>query len=159
MTAALLDMFCGLNGRDLQAAIGEGAAEAGGDERLADIGAGAHEHDGAGASWRLADHMGVGAHDVAAPQAHGAKCIARRHRWPRRGGRRRLRWQWSNSGTRGRAGALSTGTGKRLELAIAEVKFAGGEAGGQRQEARHGVGWPSASIRASPSTMKPPHSP
>ncbi len=37
-----------LEGHDLQPAIGEGAAEAGGDQGFADIGAGAHEHEGAG---------------------------------------------------------------------------------------------------------------
>ncbi len=47
VTAALFDMFCGLNGRDAQASPGKRAAQAGDQHRLADIGAGALDHDGA----------------------------------------------------------------------------------------------------------------
>ena len=50
VAAALFDMFCGLNGRDLQPAIGKEPAEPGHDQRLADIRAGAEDHDGGGAS-------------------------------------------------------------------------------------------------------------
>ena len=48
VTAALFDMFCGLNGRTRKAARVEGARQPGDDQRLADIGAGALEHDGGG---------------------------------------------------------------------------------------------------------------
>ena len=48
VTAALFDMFCGLNGRDAKAAQGEGAGEAGDDQGFADVGAGALEHQGGG---------------------------------------------------------------------------------------------------------------
>ena len=66
VTAALFDMFCGLNGPTFRPAIGEGAAEAGDDQRLADIGARALEHQGACHRLSLAiDDMGIGTHDPA----------------------------------------------------------------------------------------------
>ena len=37
-----------LEGHDFQSAIGEGPAEAGGDQGFAHVGAGAHQHEGAG---------------------------------------------------------------------------------------------------------------
>ena len=48
MTAALFDMFCGLNGRTLKAAPREGARQAGDEQRLADVRARALDHEGAG---------------------------------------------------------------------------------------------------------------
>ncbi len=44
-TAALFDMFCGLNGRTLMPRFLRGAAEPGDEHRLADIRAGALQHD------------------------------------------------------------------------------------------------------------------
>ena len=44
VTAALFDMFCGLNGRTFRPREREGAAEPGDDQRLADVGARALEH-------------------------------------------------------------------------------------------------------------------
>ena len=66
-----------LERRDPQAAIGEGAAEAGDDQRLADIGAGAHEHDGARShSDSGIDDMRIRPHDAANPAAHGGEWLS-----------------------------------------------------------------------------------
>ena len=47
VTAALFDMFCGLNGRTARPASREGAAQARDEQRLADIGARALDHQSA----------------------------------------------------------------------------------------------------------------
>jgi hypothetical protein len=48
VTAALFDMFCGLNGRDRQPALARRPAQARDQQRLADIAAGALDHQRAG---------------------------------------------------------------------------------------------------------------
>ena len=46
-TAALFDMFCGLNGRTRSPRLAVGARQSGDEQRLADVRAGALEHDDA----------------------------------------------------------------------------------------------------------------
>ena len=48
VTAALFDMFCGLEGAHPQATPREGAAQPGDDQRLADVGPRALDHESAG---------------------------------------------------------------------------------------------------------------